>query len=87
MNHDKRRVKRSSLPPSIDKGKLRALRLGAGLSMRGLSERSGVPFGSISMIENGHRTHPTLAAIAALSRALDCGLQDLMPDQQADSAA
>lgn len=48
----------------------------AGLTIDELSERSGVPKGTLNKIINGVARDPQLETVKALARALDCTLED-----------
>ena len=48
----------------------------AGLTIDELSERSGVPKGTLNKIINGVTRDPQLETVKALARALDCTLED-----------
>lgn len=66
---------------SIDGPRLRYRRLAAGLTVEGLAQRADCSKGYISLLENGHRTNPEALTLAALARALDCQITDLMPPE------
>ena len=87
MSHQARPVKRSEPAPSIDGRKIHIRRRKAKLSLRALAEKTGLGFSTISQMENGRRTNPSLAAAAALASALDCQITDLMPDVPDGNAA
>jgi transcriptional regulator with XRE-family HTH domain len=62
-----------NFPPSdkIDVGRrLRQLRLGSGLSIRALAERSKLNFNTLSLIENG-RTSPSVSTLQQLANGLE----------------
>ena len=57
--------------------RLRALRQRRSLTQEAVAEKAGLPVETISRAENA-RMMPTLATLAALSRALDVTLADLV---------
>ena len=69
--------------------KLARLKARRGLTTEALSQRSGVPRGTINKLLNGETRNPTVGTLAALAEALECpltGLRDggelpLSPDQ------
>lgn len=56
--------------------RLRSYRVGNGLSLRALSERSGVPFNTISRIERGQE--PGIFDALALAEAMGVSLEALL---------
>lgn len=68
--------------------RIREIRVARGLSLKDLSELSGVSGGSLSVLERG-LTEPMLFTVVALSRALEVDLEDLVdaPKQAASSTA
>lgn len=80
MTATQRSVKQVSAGKRLDHDpdRLRYRRVAAGLSFRGLAGKSGVASGHISDLERGlHSARAT--TLAALARALDCKITDLMP--------
>lgn len=67
---------RSDSTPSLAAAIARA-RAEAGLSLRELSRRSGVPTATIHAIESGRIPRPGLGSAAALAAALGLPLEDL----------
>lgn len=89
MNHKPRRVngqggKNRSL--SQEPRRLKWRRIAAGLTIRQAAAKAGVSMGTISELENGNysATAPTLAALA---KAYECEITDLMPDEPNGKAA
>jgi len=62
-------------PPAVG-ARVRDLREARGLSLRGLSARSGLSINAISLIERG-RSSPTVASLHALAGALGVPIVDL----------
>jgi len=54
--------------------KLARLKARRGLTTQALSEKSGVPKGTINKLLNGETRNPTVGTLAALAGALDCPL-------------
>ena len=69
-----------------DGRKLRWYRIAAGLSMRALSEKSGVAVGHISDLEHGNYS-ARATTLAALAAALGREIAALMPDEPKGTAA
>jgi transcriptional regulator with XRE-family HTH domain len=65
--------------------RLRWRRKAALLTIKQLSERSGISTGAISYLENGVKS-ADLATLAALAEALECGARDLMPPEPGTEA-
>jgi transcriptional regulator with XRE-family HTH domain len=88
MSDRPRRVNRPAENPSTsqDCRKLRRRRIAAGLTVREAAARAGCSFGHISMLENGDRS-AGVRTLAALARAYDCQIIDLMPDEPNGAAA
>ena len=57
---------------------LRHWRERRGYSVRGLAERAGVGFVTVSRIENGHMS-PTVEMLEKLARALEIDVRDFFP--------
>lgn len=57
--------------------RINEIRRKKGISIDDLSEKSGVPKGTLSKITAGITTSPTLDTVKAIARALDCRLDDL----------
>jgi transcriptional regulator with XRE-family HTH domain len=57
---------------------LRHWRERRGYSVRGLAERAGVGFVTVSRIENGHMS-PTVEMLEKLAKALDIDVRDFFP--------
>ncbi len=57
--------------------KLSRLKAEHGLTTEALSQRSGVPKGTINKILNGETRNPTVATLSALAEALRCPLSEL----------
>ncbi|MBR1820077.1 MAG: helix-turn-helix domain-containing protein [Clostridia bacterium] len=66
--------------------KLAQLKNENGLTTDALSQRSGIPRGTINKILNGETRNPTIGTLAALADALDCPLAYLC-DERASVAA
>lgn len=62
--------------------RLRAARLGAGLSQSRLEELSGIPKARLSRYENG-RVEPSIRTLTRLARALDVSEASLLGDRDA----
>jgi len=62
--------------------RLRAARVGAGLSQSELEELSGIPKARLSRYENGH-VEPSIQTLARLARALNVSEASLLGDQRA----
>lgn len=67
-------------------GRLRDLRMGAGLSQRGLAELSGVPHGQISMIET-NRSSPSVASLRRILGGMGVTLAEFFEPDRPLSAA
>ncbi|HHV63856.1 MAG TPA: helix-turn-helix transcriptional regulator [Peptococcaceae bacterium] len=52
------------------------LRKEKGLTLKQLSEKSGVPLGTLNKIVNGITKDPKLDTLKAISKVLDCTLDD-----------
>ncbi len=66
--------------------RLRDLRAAAGLSQRGLADRSGVPHGQISMIET-NRSSPSVASLRKILGGLNITLAEFFdPERPANGA-
>lgn len=63
--------------------KLAKLKAENGLTTEALSQRSGVPRGTINKILNGETRNPTIATLAALADALRCPLSALCAQETA----
>jgi len=60
---------------------LRHWRERRGYSVRGLAERAGVGFVTVSRIENGHMS-PTVEMLEKLAKALGIGMRDFFPPER-----
>ncbi|MGO9761189.1 MAG: helix-turn-helix domain-containing protein [Solirubrobacteraceae bacterium] len=67
----------ASLSPPVIGARVKALRESAGLSLRDLSERSGVSAPMLSQVERGE-TSPTLTVAARIAAGLDLRLSQLL---------
>jgi transcriptional regulator with XRE-family HTH domain len=67
----------SALSPAVIGARVKALRESAGLSLRDLSERSGVSAPMLSQVERGE-TSPTLTVAARIASGLDLRLSQLL---------
>jgi len=67
----------SALSPAVIGARVKALRESAGLSLRELSERSGVSAPMLSQVERGE-TSPTLTVAARIAAGLDLRLSQLL---------
>jgi transcriptional regulator with XRE-family HTH domain len=67
----------SELSPAVIGARVKALREAAGLSLRDLSERSGVSAPMLSQVERGE-TSPTLTVAARIASGLDLRLSQLL---------
>ena len=65
--------------------RLAQLKAERGLTTEALSQRSGVPRGTLNKLLNGETRNPTVATLAALAEALGCPLAELC--QTSESAA
>ncbi len=63
--------------PSLGK-RVQAARLAAGLSQGQLAERAGIAQAAISRIERGETVEPGVFVVAALARALDTTMDELV---------
>jgi len=70
-------VATDSLSPSVIGARVKALRESAGLSLRDLSERSGVSAPMLSQVERGE-TSPTLTVAARIAAGLQLRLSQLL---------
>jgi transcriptional regulator with XRE-family HTH domain len=66
-----------SLDPAVIGARVKALRESSGLSLRDLSERSGVSAPMLSQVERGE-TSPTLTVAARIAAGLDLRLSQLL---------
>ena len=57
--------------------KLNRLKTENGLTTEALSERSGVPKGTLNKLLNGETRNPTAQTLRRLARALNCPLDEL----------
>jgi transcriptional regulator with XRE-family HTH domain len=60
--------------------KIHARRKALGLTLRQVSERSGLTYGFLSELENGKKS-VSVRNLYALAAALDCRPHDLLPDE------
>jgi transcriptional regulator with XRE-family HTH domain len=67
----------AALSPAVIGARVKALRESAGLSLRDLSERSGVSAPMLSQVERGE-TSPTLTVAARIAAGLDLRLSQLL---------
>ena len=67
----------TALSPAVIGARVKALRESAGLSLRDLSERSGVSAPMLSQVERGE-TSPTLTVAARIAAGLDLRLSQLL---------
>jgi XRE family transcriptional regulator, regulator of sulfur utilization len=67
----------SALSPAVIGARVKALRESAGLSLRDLSERSGVSAPMLSQVERGE-TSPTLTVAARIAAGLELRLSQLL---------
>jgi transcriptional regulator with XRE-family HTH domain len=67
----------AALSPAVIGARVKALRESAGLSLRDLSERSGVSAPMLSQVERGE-TSPTLTVAARIASGLDLRLSQLL---------
>jgi transcriptional regulator with XRE-family HTH domain len=74
----------ASLSPAAIGARVKALRESAGLSLRDLSERSGVSAPMLSQVERGE-TSPTLTVAARIAAGLDLRLSQLLRLDEGDS--
>src|SRR5471030_2187784 len=65
------------LEPSVIGARVKALRESSGLSLRDLTERSGVSAPMLSQVERGE-TSPTLTVAARIAAGLDLRLSQLL---------
>lgn len=56
--------------------KINILRKQKGLSLEELSEKSGIPIGTLSKISAGITKDPKLETVKSIARALDCTLEE-----------
>lgn len=77
--------RRRGTPIQLDLAKVRTRRFELGLTLKQVADRAGVTVSCLSLIENGHRFgRPSV--LAALAKALECPLRELLPDQPAKAA-
>jgi len=69
-------------PLTQDPQRLWRRRMEAGLTLRQLAEKAHVGHGSISDLERGKQS-ARVTMLAALARALECEIADLMPQEPA----
>lgn len=69
-------------PLTQDPRRLLRKRLEAGLTIRQLAKKAHVGHGSISDLERGKQS-ARVTMLAALARALECEIADLLPDEDA----
>lgn len=74
----------TALSPTVIGARVKALRESAGLSLRDLSERSGVSAPMLSQVERGE-TSPTLTVAARIAAGLDLQLSQLLRLDEGDS--
>src|SRR5271170_947250 len=67
----------AALSPAVIGARVKALREAAGLSLRDLSERSGVSAPMLSQVERGE-TSPTLTVAARIASGLELRLSQLL---------
>lgn len=65
---------------------MRRRRIAAGLTIREASARAGCSTGLISDLENGNKS-AGVRTLAALAKAYDCAITDLMPPETNGAAA
>lgn len=53
-----------------------------GVGNKALAEKAGIPIGTLNKIIYGETTNPSLDTLTALSRALDCTLDELVEDME-----
>jgi transcriptional regulator with XRE-family HTH domain len=84
MNHTGRQGKSPDGNRTLtqDPRKLRRLRIAAGLDLRGLAAKAALSSGSLCDLENGNQSARP-GTLAALAKALDCQITDLMQDEAA----
>ena len=59
---------------------IRRLMKEKGIGNKALSEASNIPIGTLNKIIYGETTNPSLGTLTALSRALECTLDELIDD-------
>jgi len=69
-----------------DKARLKRRRLAAGLTLREAGERAGCDFSTIGKLEKGTRSAGA-HTLAALARAYECKITDLMPPEPKQAVA
>jgi XRE family transcriptional regulator, regulator of sulfur utilization len=74
----------TALSPAVIGARVKALREAAGLSLRDLSERSGVSAPMLSQVERGE-TSPTLTVAARIAAGLELRLSQLLRLDEGDS--
>ena len=60
--------------------KLKDLRLSKGLTVKQLSNKSGLAVGYISDLENGKADNPSKLTLSKLANALDVSISDLLDE-------
>jgi transcriptional regulator with XRE-family HTH domain len=88
MNDGNQSVKPSGDDRSLtqDRRRLRRRRLAAGLTLREAAARAGCDFSMIAKLENGKRSAGP-HTLAALAKAYECEITDLMPPEPKRVAA
>lgn len=71
--------------PNQDPKRLRRRRVAAGLSQTALAKKANITKSHISSVENG-RAGFSPEFLARVAMALDCTIEDLMPDEEATPA-
>jgi XRE family transcriptional regulator, regulator of sulfur utilization len=74
----------AALSPAVIGARIKALRESSGLSLRDLSERSGVSAPMLSQVERGE-TSPTLTVAARIAAGLELRLSQLLRLDEGDS--
>jgi XRE family transcriptional regulator, regulator of sulfur utilization len=74
----------AALSPAVIGARVKALREASGLSLRDLTERSGVSAPMLSQVERGE-TSPTLTVAARIAAGLDLRLSQLLRLDEGDS--
>ena len=65
--------------------KINAIRKKSGMSLYELSEKSGVPLGTLSKITAGITADPKIATLQAIAKALSCTIDDFIGDEEEQS--
>ncbi|MDR7323411.1 MULTISPECIES: helix-turn-helix domain-containing protein [Catenuloplanes] len=86
MTNTERRRQAAREPLDHHPARLRRRRIANGMSLSQLAEVTSASKGHLSELERGTR-NPSPELLAAIARALGCGVTDLMPDEPVTAGA